>query len=314
MRPCGRPSTHQIDRIKGMLWCAGVELASGLPHPTAIERRVSPERFKPRQTGSGGYIYPGYFNKIKNGTKVPSGIYVEKVDRIFPGTSYWYYHPFWQVAKYPLYGRQSIFSALRKLESDAARSLILPPQHIRNTGSESERKAYLESIFDQLEQDGSWDALTAIIGFSKFQPDPTDEMKQFFADLILRIFSTMSAERPFYDVLEELYDYLFSCFIDTFHLNEAEAADEQEIFFLRVNLNRIRLVHIEELGLLPHHKAAPASCLHIAAKHLSMETLASLSKYDASRDRTKIMHIPAIRDLAESLCKWEADVLKQQRA
>lgn len=293
-----------------MLWCAGAAFASGLPHPTAIERQVSPERFTPRTSGSGGYVYPGYFNKIRNGTKVPGIGLVEKVERLFPGTRYWYDHPFWDTARHPLpwHTLQSVLGALSELQSDSARSLIFHHKRVVNPDSISDRATYLESVLSQLEREGDWDALTAVIGFVQTERDPPLDVREQCAPLILRIFERMSSESPFFEVFEELYNYIKMHFLDVSDRSNWLKEINPNAVKARILVNRTRLRLIDDLGLLRTYRRAPPSCLHIAERYLPPSSFPLISKCDSSRDKKDLIRFPGVQNLADALRQWESRI------
>lgn len=286
--------------------------ASGLPHATAIEYAVSPETFRRRTSASGGYIYPSYFSRIKNGKKLPGKRLVEKTEIAFPGTKYWFEHPFWDVIRHPNLTPSPNLFFTNLLPSKYANAVFNPPQHIDKSGLFI---TYVTAVCEGLQQSSDLDSLTAaiwIMRFSRKQEGYESKSANYLSDLILRIFMRLASQSPFWNISTELFEYINKHFLEFSEDNQwAQVINEGKVG-VYIGYNRIILNLIDELGLLENHSRAPASCLEVVGHHIDPIFLGEISELDTTFDRDKIKRMRKIKALTHDLSEWEESELSRQ--
>ena len=309
MRRGPRKRLFESDYLRSRVWYWAVKEASGLPTAAAIERAISPKNFRPRESASGGFVYPGYFSKIRRGMKSPGKKLVTRTEKIFPGTKYWFYHPFWDVIRCPSApaGVRLFFSD--SLKSKYANALFNPPKDLdRHINPEAASAAYLEDTFQGLSTSSDLDSLTAAIWFMRRAKDDElygKEVADYFSALILRIYTKVAAAAPFWEASTEVFEYINRYFIDLsedHYWAEVIASGRMKI---HIGYNRMVLNFINDLGILRKHKRAPAACLQVITHHITPAFFGKIADLETETDMDKIKALPEIKSLTDDLRSWE---------
>jgi len=296
------PQTSSCRQMKDQLWYINLQVISGLPTLEAIEKKITPENFKPREIPPGGYVYPCKLSKIKRGKLQVTREYVDKADIAFPGSSYYYFHPFWDMLKNPPLDANDIITIIRNLRTKPANTLLINHQQIADD--------FLLSI----EAKSNLDALAAILGICqmciKYTPKNKELLLKVFAHMII-IFTRISAQLPFYSISDNLYRYLKHHYFDLIK-DEVKWSyqTEEDYVFECITAERFMIKIVDQLDILKY-PFAPPSCLHIVEYHLTEPVMDKLLNRDivtsdgALIDKDSIKQWPEIQALTAELQKWE---------
>lgn len=310
MRRGPRRKLFESDYLRARAWYWGVRDASGLPNSEAMEHVISPLTFRPRGSPSGGFIYPGYFSKIKNGQKSPGRRLINRAESLFPGTRYWFDHPFWDVIRHPSLPARVDLIHSKPLQSKYASALLNPHNRSGMNRHSEESAAYNEDILRGLDSSGDLDSLTAAILFMdliKHGENHTRESADYFSGLILNIFTKVTAAPPFWDISKDLFKYLNKHFIDLSHDNYWAAAIKEEKIGRMIGYNRGVLRFFDDLGILTKHTHTPSACLEVIEQHIDPVIFGELIELG---DREKILELPMIKSLIHDLRAWEQSALQ----
>ena len=266
-----------VDSLRGKAWFWGVKDTSGLPTATAIEWAVSQETFHRRKGAGGGWSYPGRFSKIKGGTKPPGEKLVAKTETLFPGTRYWYDHPFWSIIRLSDSEFHIPTTELMSLKDKTARALLIPPKQIKE-GSEAEKSSYIKRAFSHLHESSSIDSLTALIWFvrhSNHISSIEDKYRNYISELILDVCSRVASTPPIYHVQKELLLYINKHFIRLSTRSRWYWIVESGYIYKRIKMYTELLAYIDRLKIL-EYKAGPDE-LTTAVHHLSPANIHKIS-------------------------------------
>ncbi len=308
MRKCPKKKIYESDYLRGRLWYWGVKDASELPTATAIEHVVSPETFRRRKSESGGYIYPAYFSKIKRGEKPAGKKLVRKTDIFFPGTRYWYEHPFWDVIRHKDPFRASIAWYVKRLKSENAKSLLFPFPGRQIATDAKATSDYIQSTFKKLHNDSDLDALTALIIFLQMarKLDTYDrEFAHLVSEQILVVFKRFAAQSPIFHVKDELFEYINRHFIELIEDSRPAYEIIDGDTHLYIEINHMVLDFLDELDALRCHSHAPASCLAIVERHMDIRDLAMM--LEEGVPQKEILDMPVMKVIARDLEAWERE-------
>lgn len=86
----GRPRREWADALRAQVWVLAVEKASGLK-ADALEAKF---RALPDEKSTSGL-----WNKYGRGDSTPKPALIDKVEFVYPGTAWWFYHPLWRLLR-----------------------------------------------------------------------------------------------------------------------------------------------------------------------------------------------------------------------
>jgi len=294
--------TSSCRQMKAQLWCINLQFISGLPTLEAIERKITPENFKPREVPPGGYVYPCKLSKIKRGKLTVTREYVEKAEIAFPGSSYFYYHSFWHMLKKPPLKTKDIIPIIKNLITKPANTLLIDDQQLAD-----------ELLFS-IERKSNLDSLAAMLGVCQIclegAPQNKELLLKVFTHMII-IFIRISAQLPFYYISDNLYRYLKLHYFDLIKNEEKWTYQtEEDYIFENITLERFMIKIVEQLDILKS-PFVPPSCLYIVESYLADPVMNKLLNRDivnsnaTLKDKESIKQWPEIQALTAELKKWE---------
>ena len=294
--------TTSCRRMKDQLWSINLQFISGLDKLAKIERAITPGNFKPRGKPIGGYVYPCRLSKIIRGKLHATRKYVDKAEAALPGSSYHFYHPFWDLLENTSLNTSDIISVIRDLRTKPANTLLINNQQLADE--------FLLSI----EKKSNFDALAAILGVCQIclrsVPKNKELLLKVFSHMII-IFTRISAQLPFYYISDNLYKYLKYHYFDLIKDEEKWTYQtEEDYVFQIITIERFMIKIVEQLDILKY-PFVPPSCLHIVESHLTEPVMNKLLNRDivtsdgTLKDKGSIKQWPEIQALTAELQKWE---------
>jgi len=302
LEPENAPPTNSYKKIRDQLWFANLIFMSGFANLETIEREITPDKFKQREKPPGGFIYPCKLSKIGRGKLSVSRNYVDLTEKCFPGSSYFYGHPFWDILSKPNLKTNDIIKVIRDLRTKPSNTLLVSPEQCA------------DDFFQAIEEKSNFDSLTAILGICEISlegnPDNEELLLKVFGQM-LTVFVRISAQLPFYYISDNLYRYLKYQYFNLIKNNENWVIEtEDNNIFRLVIIERFMIRVIEQLEILKS-PFAPPYCLHIAETHFDERLLSKLLTREIVRsngqliDKEYVASWPEIVNLSSDLKQWE---------
>lgn len=90
----GRPRRDRVDKYRVQTWFNYVS-GNGLRTAYELELEFSPEKFK--KDDDGNTTYPCTWAKYRSGRITPNSTLLERVEKRYKGSLYWFNHPIWKL-------------------------------------------------------------------------------------------------------------------------------------------------------------------------------------------------------------------------